>query len=236
MYKNKRILAIVPARGGSKGIKFKNIREFNGHPLVSIVGRLVSEIASIDKSIISTDDKKIKKVGEISGLSAPFLRPKDLSGDRVGDLEVLTHALLEIEAIDQVKYDVVVMLQPTSPMRTKDDVEKSIKKLINNNLDSVWTLSRSDPKTHPYKQLTLDDSGAINYYDIRGKRIIARQELSQLYYRNGVCYAMTRDCILNQKTLLGRKSSALILDGFYANIDEEIDILLGEFYLSKIKI
>ena len=115
MIENKKILAVCPARGGSKGIPLKNLRPFLGIPLVARVGNLVSDIPAIDRAIVSTDHQEIAEIARQSGLDAPFFRPEDLSGDQISDAQVLIHALNEMERIDKVQYDIVIMLQPTSP-------------------------------------------------------------------------------------------------------------------------
>jgi len=233
MYANKKILAVVPARGGSKGIPLKNLRTIAGRPMVALVGDVVRQIPEIDKAVVSTDHEKIKAVAELSGLDAPFMRPEEIAGDRVGDLEVLTHALEECERIDGVQYDVIVMLQPTSPLRKTEHVTGTIAKLLDGGWDSVWTVSETDSKGHPLKQLTVSDDGSLGYYDEAGKKIIARQQLKPVYHRNGIAYAITRECLLEQKSIMGRNGAALVLDGDFVSIDTEWDIDLVEFFMQR---
>lgn len=233
MYKGKKILAIVPARGGSKGVKMKNIRPINGVPMVGLVGNIVKKIPEIDRVVVSTDHEEIARVAEGYGIDAPFRRPENISGDIIGDIDVLTHALHATEENDGQTYDVIVMLQPTSPFRTAKHVENTIKKLIDENLDSVWTISESDSKAHPLKQLTFEGD-ALGYYDKENAgKIIARQQLKPLYYRNGAAYAMTRECLLERKSLMGEKTSAVLVEEHMVSIDTEWDIALVEFILSR---
>ena len=123
MVGERRVLVVVPARGGSKGVPRKNLRAVGGISLVARVGHLVAELEFVDRAVVSTDDDEIAAVAEDAGLAAPFRRPEALAGDRIGDLDVLTHALATMEQQDGVEYDVVVMLQPTSPLRRADPVE-----------------------------------------------------------------------------------------------------------------
>ena len=232
MYKSKKILAIVPARGGSKGIKDKNLKEIAGNSLISMVGNVISDLFEVDRSITSTDSDRIASEAEKSGLSAPFRRPHQISGDRVGDYEVLLHSLLAIEDIDATEYDVVVMLQPTSPLRNAHIVRQCYMKLIDENLDAVWTVSETDSKNHPLKQLTVDKAGALNYYDPNGVDIVARQQLSKVYHRNGIAYAISRDCLINQKTIFGKRTSAIVVDGLHVSIDTPWYLALVEFILT----
>lgn len=231
MYEGKRILAVVPARGGSKGIKLKNLRPVGGMPMVARVGSIVREINWIDRAVVSTDHDEIARVAEASGLDAPFRRPEALSGDRIGDLDVLIHALVATEAFDGCRYEVVIMLQPTSPLRRSEHVTATIKKLVDEDLDAVWTVSETNPKSHPLKQMVIGADGQMDYYDPAGSQIIARQQLSRVYHRNGIAYGIRRHCLLEQKSIKGEKTGAIVLDGDFISIDTELDISLTEFVM-----
>lgn len=228
-----RVLAVVPARGGSKGIPMKNLRTIQGRPLVSIAAEVAKNVPEIDRRVVSTDHSEIARVAKSAGLDVPFMRPPELSGDRISDWDVLAHALREAEAADGVTYDIVVMLQPTSPLRRPSDVSGTIKMLVEGRYDAVWSVSESDSKAHPLKQLVVRD-GEIDYWDPRGARIIARQQLEPVYHRNGVAYAITRNCIIDQKNIKGRRTGAYIVAGENISIDTEWDIELVEFILNRI--
>ena len=230
MFENKTILVVVPARGGSKGIKLKNIRTINGVPLVSLVGHVVKQLSYVDRAVVSTDHAEIARIAEKSGLDVPFMRPPKLSEDVVADWHVLHHALLECEKIDNKKYDIIVMLQPTSPFRKPEHVTETVQKLIKGRYDAVWTVSKTDSKAHPLKQLVIRKDN-LDYYDPAGANIIARQQLTPVYHRNGVAYALTRDCILHKKNIKGDKTSFVIIDEFMVNIDTELDFKLAKFFL-----
>ena len=232
MISNKRILIVVPARGGSKGIPLKNLRKVNGVPLVAAVGKIIKSLSEIDQSVVSTDHEEIASVAEDAGIAAPFRRPKELSGDRISDIEVLTHALLEMELIDSVTYDIIVMLQPTSPLRKAKHVLDTIKMLVDGAWDAVWTVSETDSKSHPLKQLTINNE-SLNYYDKSGDKIIARQQLEPVYHRNGIAYAIKRECLLNKKSIKGDRTGAFIIKGDHISIDTERDLDLVEFILSS---
>ena len=228
----KKILAVVPARGGSKGVKLKNLRKVGGVSLVGHVGRVIAGVPEIDLAIISSDHPDIIKESLNVGLQALFVRPEALSGDRVSDIEVLTHALLEVEMQRNEQFDVILMLQPTSPMRHSNDVKETLRKLIEGEYDSVFTVSETDSKGHPLKQFVLNGD-LINYYDGKGAEIIARQQLKSTFHKNGLVYAITRECLLEQKTLLGRKASFVVTNRPVVNIDTEYDIDLAEYIFMK---
>ncbi len=233
MLNGRRVLAVVPARGGSKGVPLKNLRSVNGIPLVALVGNVCRQLDWLDRAVVSTDHDEIARVAKESGLGAPFRRPESLSGDRIGDWDVLHHALLKCERIDDTTYDIIVMLQPTSPLRTPEHVTSTVEALINDDRDAVWTVSETDSKAHPLKQLMVDSTGYMDYYDPNGAAIIARQQLKPVYHRNGIAYAMTRECLVNQKTIKGKRTGALVLDGHFVSIDNEWDIRLVEFIISE---
>lgn len=232
MIAGRSVLAVVPARGGSKGIKLKNLREVGGRPLVSRAGDVAAAVPEIDRAVVSTDHNEIARVAEAAGLSAPFRRPEGISGDRIGDFDVLIQALEFMEAHDGRRYDIVVMLQPTSPLRTPAMVSGTINMLVEGNWDSVWSVSETDSKGHPLKQLTIAD-GAMDYYDPAGAKIIARQQLMPVYHRNGIAYAITRECLVEQRSIKGSRAGAYVVDGDHVSIDTEWDIDLVEFILSR---
>ncbi len=232
MLNNKKILVVVPARGGSKGIKLKNLQPLNGIPLVSIVGRVVQRLPWVDRAVVSTDHDEIAAAAQAEGLAAPFRRPEEISGDRIGDWDVLHHALLACEELDGCTYDVIVMLQPTSPFRRPEHVEETVHHLLDGAYDSVWTVSETDSKAHPLKQLVIKDD-LLDYYDPEGAKIIARQQLKPVYHRNGVAYAITRQCLEEQKTIKGKRTSAVIITDPLVNIDTMDDLTYAEFLLDR---
>ena len=233
MIAGRTVLAVVPARGGSKGIPLKNLREVGGRSLVARAGDVIAGVPEIDRAVASTDHAEIAAAAMEAGIDVPFLRPEAISGDRIGDFDVLMHALKATEAIDKKNYDIVVMLQPTSPLRTPAQVSGAIRMLVDGNWDSVWTVSSTDSKSHPLKQLTVGTDGTLGYYDNRGGQIVARQELSPVYHRNGIAYAITRDCLLRQGSIKGDRAGAFVVDGDHVSIETEWDIQLVEWLLSR---
>jgi CMP-N-acetylneuraminic acid synthetase len=233
MIAGRRVLAIVPARGGSKGIRLKNLREVGGRSLVAIAGDVIRQVAEIDRAVVSTDHPEIARAAKEVGIDAPFVRPEAISGDRIGDFDVLVQALEATEAIDRIQYDIVVMLQPTSPLRSPQQVSATIRMLVEGGWDSVWTLSPTDSKAHPLKQMNVGPSGELGYYDPRGAEIVARQQLLPVYHRNGIAYAMTRECLVGQRTIMGRRAGALIVEGEHVSIDTEYDLALAEGLLER---
>lgn len=232
MYKEKSILAVVPARGGSQGIKLKNLQPLGGVPLVALVGRVIRATPGIDRAVVSTDHPEIAAAAAESGLEVPYMRPTSLAGDRIADWDVLHHVLTTLEQQAARTYDIVLLLQPTSPLRRPEHIIAALDKLISGGFDSVWSVSPSDARFHPLKQLSIAGD-ELNYYDPAGKEIIARQQLNQLYHRNGVVYAMTRACLLEHGDIRGERCSFLIVDEPMANIDSPLDMKYAEFLLAQ---
>lgn len=230
---DRKVLAVVPARGGSKGIQLKNLRTIGGHSLVARAGMNAAQVPAIDRAVVSTDHEEIAAAAEAAGLAAPFRRPDALSGDRIADWDVLHHALLTMEELDGVTYDIILMLQPTSPGRTRAHVKATLELLVDQKFDAVWTVSETDSKGHPLKQLLVEDDHRMDYHDPEGSKIIARQQLKPVYHRNGIAYAMTRDCIVEQKTIKGARTGAFVIEDIVPNIDTELDIEWAEFLFQR---
>lgn len=234
MLDGKRILVVVPARGGSKGVPLKNIHPLAGRPLIAHTGELVRTLPYVDRAVVSTDDAKIAAIASRSGLDVGFVRPPELSGDRIADFPVLEHALGEMEAHDRVHYDVVVMLQPTCPLRKPEHVTQAVAAVAGGTWDAAWTVSRTDLKYHPLKQLCVSADGRLSHFDPRGSRIIARQQLEPTYTRNGAAYAVTRRCLIDQRTILGENCSAIVVDDPLVSIDTLDDFEVVERHMPAV--
>lgn len=231
MYKNKKILAVVLARAGSKGIKNKNLRKINGISLVGRAGIFASEIKYIDLAVVSTDSKKIGKEAAKYKLKFIFKRPKKLSGSKISEELVLKNALIETEKKIKKRFDVVVSLAPTSPLRKSYDVVKSIKKLIDKKYDAVWTISETDKKFHPYKSLELKKD-KLKFFSKEGIKIKYRQQLANTYFRNGAAYVLSRKSIIKKK-ILPKNSSYVICNSNQISIDTLKDLEIAKKKLTK---
>ena len=227
MYKDKKILAIIPARGGSKGIKNKNLKKIKNKSLVCRAIEFCKNQRQIDDIIVSTDSFKIKKESEKNGIKVPFLRPKKLSGDKISDYEVLIDTLKKSENFLNKRFDLIVMFQPTSPMRTSKEFLDCLKKINNKNIDAIWTVNMVDKKFHPLKQL-IEKNKNFSFFDKRGKKIISRQQLKHTFIRNGAVYIFTRNCLVKHKNIYGKKFELLISKINHISIDTYSD-------LSKVK-
>ena len=232
MLDGRSIVAIVPARSGSKGIPGKNLRELQGLSLIGWASRTLAAAPFVDRRVLTTDSEEYAAEGKRHGLDAPFLRPPHLSGDVAGAVETVQHALAAVEAIDGRFYDIVLIVEPTSPLRHASDLEAAARRLIESGADSVVTVTLLPAKFHPRKVL-VDRDGGLDFLSPDGRSVVARQSLDPLYFRDGVCYALTRACLLEQKAIFGRRTLAQVTPHRTVNIDEPWELDWAAFLLER---
>jgi len=232
MLRGKCILAVVPARSGSKGIPHKNMRKLLGISLIGWAGRCLSKLPWLDGKIISTDSKEYAEEGKRYGLDVPFLRPAELSSDAAGAVETIIHALFEADRFYGKLFDVVLIVEPTSPLRTPDDIEKATKKLLNSEADSVVSVSSLNFKFHPAKVLSVKND-LIDFYEAYGALVVTRQTLKTLYWRNGVCYALRRESLIKKKRIITNNTMPLFIEREVVNIDEPIELVWAEMLMRR---
>ena len=162
--KNKKILAVIPARGNSKGIKKKNIYKINGKPLIYYTIKEAKKSKFIKDLVVSTDSKEIKKISKKYGAKVPFLRPANLATDFAPSLPVIVHAVRFMEKLKKIKYDYVIMLQPTCPLRKYYDIDNSLKKLIKSNLDSITSIVDVGG-SHPNRMKIIKNKRLYNFFE-----------------------------------------------------------------------
>jgi CMP-N-acetylneuraminic acid synthetase len=228
----RRILAVVPARAGSKGVPSKNMRELRGLSLIGWAARILNRLPYLDARVISTDAPAYAAEGQRHGLAAPFLRPPELSSDTASSVDTVAHALRLMESRTASRFEIVIVLEPTSPLRLPEDVTRTIARIIGEACDSAATVSRLDPKWHPCKAIRIDN-GRVAVGAPNQAPVVMRQQLEPLFWRNGVCYAATRECLLEQHEILGRDCAAHIVEHPVVNIDAEWELDWAEFLLAK---
>jgi CMP-N-acetylneuraminic acid synthetase len=228
------VLAVVPARSGSVGIPDKNLRLLAGRSLIGWAGATLAECPFVDRRVLSTDSPAYADEGRVWGLEVPFLRPTELSTATATAVDVLQHAVVACEATSDVRFDIVLVVEPTSPLRTSADVERAARLLVASGADSVVSVSPIDTKCHPWKVLRADDAGRLTYWCDEGRTISNRAELpGGLVIRNGLCYAVTRRCLMEQGRVIGERAVADVVARPVANIDEPIDLDWAEFLLQR---
>ena len=229
----KNVLAVVPARGGSKGIPRKNLKSVGGMSLVARAAQVALALPWLDEAIVSTDDDEILAEAVGHGLDAPFVRPPELAGAGAASVDMWCHAWTMAEAHYQCDFDISLLLEPTSPLRTADDVERTLWALIDGGHRAAATVSPTPAHHTPHKTLTVNDDGAIGFFLDGGAGHARRQTIPQFYHRNGICYAVTREALLNHGEILERDCAAVVIDRPVVNIDEPFEIELAEFLLGR---
>ncbi len=236
MVKKVEVLAIIPARAGSKSIPKKNVRLFAGHPLLAYSVAAGLQAQSVSRVIVSTDDKGFAAVARNYGAEVPFLRPAELAADEVTDLPVFEHALQWLREEENYRPDVVVQLRPTSPIRPRHCVDRAVEILLENpRADSVRGVVPSGQ--NPYKMWRLTDDGAMEpLLKDAGQESynMPRQELPATYWQTGHIDAIRTETIVEKKSMSGDTVLPLLLDAQYTvDIDTLEDWRRAEYRLSR---
>lgn len=230
MYQNKKILAIIPARGGSKGIPSKNIINIYGKPLVQYSIECAKESKYIDRIIISTDDLKIKEVAEKCGGDVPFLRPSELAQDTSRTIDCLVHAVNWLKEQGE-EYDYLVLLQNTVPLRKSWQVDGAIEKLFSSNERSL--VSVTEVEENPVLVRTLNEDGTVKNM-LQLNSTMRRQDFPKFYRVDGAIYIQKLDEDFNLDTSLNDGKLAYIMEEKYSvDIDTYLDIKKIEYYLEQ---
>ena len=227
------MLAVVPARAGSKGIPRTNLRKVGSRSLIAWAANTASELSWVDNAVISTDDPEMAEEGTRCGLAAPFLRPAELASDVASSVDVWQHAWRECENHFGRQFDISVLLQPTTPLRKSSDVERTVNAMISGGHSAAATVSRLPGHYAPEKSLTIDGQGILRFLHERGGSYSVRQSLPKYYHRNGVCYAVARKTLMERGHILGDDCVAVEIAGYTANIDDLIDMEFAEYLLLR---
>ncbi len=229
-----KILGITLARGGSKSIYKKNIRELCGKPLIAYTINEALKSNFLTRYIISTDDPEIKKIAEGNGAEVPFLRPADLATDKASSMVALNHAIDYAEKEEGIKYDYVIELMCTNPLKTVKDIDSCISKLVQTGADSVIAVHKLEDH-HPIRIKKIINDRIVDFC-LPEKLDSRRQDLKpDAYIRSGSIYALKRDELMIHNRRYGTENSRpYILPPERAiNVDTEIDFLVAETLIKE---
>lgn len=231
MYKDNLVLAIVPARGGSKGIKGKNLRFLNGKPLVEHTILRAIESEYIDNIVLSSDDEEILSLGKNFPITI-MKRPLELAEDQTPMKEVVLDVLRRFDE-EEKKFSSFVLLQPTSPLRTSDDIDRTIESLYSSAVHSCVSICLFEP--HPFLAVSIDENNRLSTYIRGSEKYDRRQDYPDLYRINGAVYAVYSDKFIEEPVfVLGGKTNYYEMPiERSVDIDEETDISYAEFLLNK---
>lgn len=226
------VLAVIPARGGSKGIPGKNMKRLGGLTLVGRATRLAVSQTWIDQVIVSTDDPEIAGEAVRQGGDAPFLRPAELANDTATSDDMWRHAWHAAEDHYARRFDVSILLEPTSPLRQPTDLTATMDALFDGEHHGAATVSPTPAHYAPQKTLTVTD-GRVGFLLEEGAHTARRQDVPPLYHRNGLCYALRREPFLHGAPILDGACAAVIVERPVANIDDPFELELAEWLLDR---
>ncbi len=234
MTKSKRVLALTLARGGSKSVPRKNIRPISGIPLIAYTIAEALRSEHITRYIVSTDDEEIRQVALQYGADAPFLRPAEFSGDTASSVSAMQHAVSWAEQQEGIKYDYVIELMCTNPMKTVADIDAVIEKLVTTGADSVIAIHKLEDH-HPIRIKKIVDDKIVDFC-LPEVPEMRRQDLKpDAYIRSGSIYGLRRDHLMIEGRRYGSENSRpyILPPERAVNVDTEIDFLIAERLISQ---
>lgn len=227
----KRILAVIPARGGSKSIPKKNIVDVCGKPLIQYTISESLKVEEITDLVVSTDDNEIANIATGLGALVPFLRPAELATDAALTAPAVKSCLLSMEQLRGYSYDYILLLQPTSPLRRVKHIKEAINALYQHNSDSVVSVC-SVEGNHPFRMKRVVDSRLINFIEQGFEDMRPRQALPPVYIRNGAIYLCQRNHLVDHESLVGQNPYALVMPSSESvNIDTPLDLELARILI-----
>jgi CMP-N-acetylneuraminic acid synthetase len=232
-FEGRTVLAVVPARGGSKGIPRKNLCKVGGLSLIAHAARSARALPWIDRAVLSTEDDEMAEEGRRHGLEVPFRRPAELATDAADAISTWRHAWLASERHFGERYDVSLLLQPTTPLRRPEEIERTLRTLVEGGHAAAATVCRVPADFLPERCLTLRSDGRLVFYRPGGAEVTRRQDAPVLYYRDGTCYARTRECLVEGLRSAEDDCAAVVIDHFVVNIDEPFELELAEFVYAR---
>ncbi|WP_461206465.1 acylneuraminate cytidylyltransferase family protein [Clostridium sp. DL1XJH146] len=230
MYNSKKILAIIPARGGSKGILDKNIKELDGKPLINYTIEAAKRSKYIDKTIVSTDSENIKKIAVEALAEVPFIRPASLSDDNAKSIDVVIHTIEFLEENGE-NFDLVILLQPTSPLRDEKDIDQALENMILSKENSLVSICEVSENPILMRRTEENKLKPILHSDLTNLR---RQNLPKFYIFNGAIYINTVDMLKKEKIFVNDNTMPFIMEKEKSiDIDDIIDFKLAELLMKE---
>lgn len=219
-----RVLGLVPARGGSKGVPRKNLRVLGDRPLIAWTAAAALASRRLARTVLTTDDPEIAEAGRRAGLEAPFLRPAELGADDTPMLPVVAHALAWLEERGD-RYDAVCLLQPTVPFRRAEDIDGCIELLERSGADAVVSVRRIPEPFHPAWAYVSGARGELRLAVPQDAPPPSRQGLSPAVHRDGAVYVTRRDVVLQRRSLYGDRlvGYAMPAEAPWVNVDDPAD-------------
>jgi len=231
MYKGKKILCVIPCRGGSKGLPGKNIKNLLGKPLIAYTIRHAALSKYIDRTIVSTDSKKIAAVAKKWGAEVPFLRPKRLAQDNSTTIDALLHAMDWMERKEKFFFDILVLLHVTTPLRKPEDIDKSIELLFREEAENVFSVTEAHKNPY-FNMVKLTGSG--NAKLVKKGSYASRQAAPLVFDMNCSVYVWKKHVLKNKKSLFNAKTRIYRMPKERSvDIDDLLDFKIAGFLLKN---
>jgi N-acylneuraminate cytidylyltransferase/CMP-N,N'-diacetyllegionaminic acid synthase len=230
-----KILCIIPARGGSKGIPYKNVKLLNGKPLLAYTAESAKNSRFINRIVLTTDDKNIFDLGIKLGIEVPFLRASYLAKDDTPSLPVFENTLLELYKIDSYKPDIIIILQPTSPLRTSKHIDEALELFIATKCDSLVSICDVPHNMNPYSIMKLNKNNLLERFLEFDENSNLRQKKPKFVARTGAAiYIFNYDCLMKKKSIYGDSIIGYKMDKISSiDIDDEIDWEIASHFITK---
>ena len=229
MYQGNRILCVITARGGSKGLPNKNLRELCGKPLIAWSIDAARKSLYIDHILVSTDSPQIQKCAMEFGADAPFLRPAELASDTASSVDAVIHAMEQMKDA----YNYIILLQPTSPLRSTTHIDESIEKIICQQADALISVTELEKPIQHQRQLS-ENGHLIQFMEYDKKKLYRRQDFKPVYRINGAIYMIKSSTLKEIRDFEPQGTISYIMDTRSSvDIDCLEDFLLAEFYLEN---
>ena len=225
-----KVLGLIPARGGSRSIPGKNLYPLCGRRLIEYTFHAAKGSRRLSRIILTTDDQQIASLGREYGIDVPFIRPANLASDDSPTLPVVKHALDFLEDNDGYRPDIVVLLQPTSPLRTSSHIDEAVEMLISTSADSVVSVEEVPHRYNPCSIMKIEDGLLVPYLEGGQSEIYRRQDKPKVYARNGAAvYAVRYNTLMQYNNFFGANCRPLIMRPEESvDIDTLFDIKLAE--------
>lgn len=228
MYSGKKLLALIPARGGSKGIKDKNITLLHGKPLIAYTIEAAGKSKYVDEVVVSTDSTKIAETAKQYGAKTPFMRPPELAQDTSKTVDVVVHAIRELNGTGE--YEALLLLQPTQPLRTAEDIDAAIEKFFL--CGEKPLLSVSEVADHPLLIRQIDGKGTLTRM-LPVSSTCRRQDMPKFYRVNG-CIYINKISDVDENTSFNDNEIPYVMPKERSvDIDAPVDLATAEYYLSN---
>lgn len=223
-----KIIAIIPARGGSKRIPRKNIKLLCGKPLISYAIAAAKESKYINRIIVSTEDQEIAKIAKRCKAEVPFIRPVELAQDDSTSLTVLQHAVKYLETNEGYIPDLIILIQSTSPFVLTSDIDRAVEKIVETKSNSCVSICEISER--PEWMFTLDEVDKIKPFLKKKNNVIIRKKLEKLFRLNGAVYVVKRDTLMKNDNIIDVKSCAGVImpPERSIDIDKPVDFLISE--------